>query len=146
MAAATWLLLGLAGLASFAAGAAAGTGLREKQALPAIWGTLAGAALLYAGRATGAGMSAAGSLAGLAICFAGGALAAGLGLPSLRSWLIRPAVSALMAGTLIMAFGTLLGAILYQSGLEVPSLVLGGAGFLFGAMWFGSGLKQLREK
>jgi uncharacterized membrane protein len=56
------------------------------------------------------------------------------------------AVSALLAGTLIMITGALIGAILYQSSLETLSLVLGGVGFLFGAMWFGSGLKQLRDK
>jgi len=142
----TLSLLGLAGLVGFWAGAATGAGLRERRALPVAWGLLVGAASLYAGHAVAAGIGSWGGLAWLAVCFAGGGLAVGLGLRGLRSWLLRRAVVSLMAGTLIMAFGALLGAMLYQGGLEALSLILGGAGFLFGAMWFGSGLKQLRGK
>jgi uncharacterized membrane protein len=58
----------------------------------------------------------------------------------------RGAVSALVIGAAMMTLGALLGAVLYQSGVEALSLIVGGAGFLFGAMWFGSGIRQLRGK
>jgi len=55
-------------------------------------------------------------------------------------------MGALMIGSLLMVGGALVGAVLFQSGSEALSLVLGGAGFLCGAMWFGSGLARLRGK
>jgi hypothetical protein len=55
-------------------------------------------------------------------------------------------MTAVMIGGLLMAGGAIVGAVLFQSGFEVLSVVLGGAIFLFGAMWLGSGLSQLRGK
>ena len=55
-------------------------------------------------------------------------------------------MTAVMIGSLLMAGGALLGAVLFRHGSEVLSLVLGGAGFIFGAMWFGSGLTRLSGK
>ena len=51
-----------------------------------------------------------------------------------------------MIGTFIMVAAAVLGAWLLRSGAEIISLIVGGIGFLFGAMWFGSGIQQLRGK
>ena len=55
-------------------------------------------------------------------------------------------MTALMIGTFIMAAAAVLGAWLLRSGAEIISLIVGGVGFLFGAMWFGAGIQQLRGK
>ena len=55
-------------------------------------------------------------------------------------------MNALIIGTFIMVVAAVLGAWLSRSGLEIISLIVGGVGFLFGAMWFGAGIQQLRGK
>jgi hypothetical protein len=50
-----------------------------------------------------------------------------------------------MIGTFIMVTAAATGAWLLRGGVELVSLIVGGAGFLFGAMWFGAGIQQLRR-
>ncbi len=52
----------------------------------------------------------------------------------------------LTKGTFIMAIGAVTGAWFFRMGAEFWSLAAGGIGFMFGAMWFGAGIKQLRGK
>jgi hypothetical protein len=72
-------------------------------------------------------------------------VAAGVWLPRLRGWFLRTGATHLMIGTLVMTAGAILGAYFFRRGSEALSLVAGGAGFMLGAMWFGSGFRQLRE-
>ena len=44
------------------------------------------------------------------------------------------------------AAGAVAGAWFFRLGSEFWSLLAGGIGFMFGAMWFGAGLKQLRGR
>jgi hypothetical protein len=126
-------------------GAAFGAGVRARRWLPVFWGLLIGGAPLYFGIERVAKLGSWGGLAWQVGCFIAAALAVGLALPRLRAGLLTEGAAALMIGTFIMCGGAVLGAIFYQRGSDVLSLVVGGAAFMFGAMWFGSGLRQLRE-
>jgi hypothetical protein len=79
-------------------------------------------------------------------CVLASAIAVAAGPARLRGWLLQDGMLAVMIGSLAMAAGAVLGAVLFWRGAEVLSLILGGAGFIFGAMWFGSGLSRLRGK
>ena len=125
-------------------GAAFGAGLRAQRWLPVLWGLLIGGAPLYFGIERAAKLGSWGGLAWQVGCFAAAALAVGLSLPRLRAALLTEAAAALMIGTFIMCGGAVVGAVFYQRGADLLSLVVGGAAFLFGAMWFGNGLQQLR--
>ena len=59
---------------------------------------------------------------------------------------LRSGMNGLMIGTFIMAASAVAAAGLVRQGAEIGSQVVGGIGFLFGAMWFGAGVKQLRGK
>jgi hypothetical protein len=127
-------------------GAAIGAGLRARRILPIVWGVLLGGVPLYFGVER---LVRLGSWAGLlwqaawlliSIC------ALAFAMPRLRAWFLKDGVTALMIGSLIMIGGALVGSVFFDRGSEALSLIFGGAGFLFGAMWFGSGLQQLREK
>jgi hypothetical protein len=67
-------------------------------------------------------------------------------MPRLRALFLKDGASALMAGTFIMAAGAALGALFFRGGSEALSVIVGGIAFMFGAMWFGSGLRQLRGR
>jgi hypothetical protein len=125
-------------------GSAIGAGVRCRRALPILWGLLIGGAPLYLGVERIAKL---GSWAGLAwqiACLAAAALAVGLGLPRLRALFLREGMASIMIGTFIMAVGAVAGALFVRQSSEALSLVIGGLVFLFGAMWLGSGVQQLR--
>ena len=127
-------------------GAAIGAGLRERRLLPVLWGIVVGGFPLYFGFER---IRVLGSWPGLTwqvFCLLGSALAVGLRLPRLRAWLVRDGMTAIMIGTVLMGVFALLGASLLRAGSEALSILIGGVGFIFGAMWFGSGLRQLRGK
>lgn len=127
-------------------GAAIGAGIRGRRGLPLVWGALLGAVPLAFGieRMTRLGEWLA-LLCQLGVV-AAAALAVGCAAPRLRALLLSRGMTTLMIGTLIMAAGATLGAFLSQRSAEIPALIIGGAGFLFGAMWFGAGIQQLRGK
>ena len=128
-------------------GAAIGAGVRGRRALPVLWGILIGGAPLYFGVERLVTLRRAGSpLACQIACLVGAALAVGLSLPRLRAFFLQDGMAALMIGTFIMAAAAVLGAWLLRSGAEILSLLVGGVGFLFGAMWFGAGIQQLRRE
>ncbi len=127
-------------------GAAFGAGVQARRWLPVVWGLLVGATPFYLGVERGLTLGAWGGLIGQIGIFAVAALAVALRMPRLRAIFLREGAAALMIGTFIMAAGAVLGALFFRSGSETLSLIIGGAAFLFGAMWFGSGLKQLRGR
>jgi uncharacterized membrane protein (UPF0136 family) len=55
-------------------------------------------------------------------------------------------MNTLIIGTFLMAVGGVLGAWFFRQGSEFLSLLTGGIAFLFGSVWFGAGIKQLRGK
>jgi hypothetical protein len=126
-------------------GAAIGAGIRGRRVLPVLWGILIGGAPLYFGIERLVMLNRWLPLACQVACLVGAALAVGLAFPRLRAFFLREGMAALMIGTLIMAAAAVLGAWLLRGGAEIISLVVGGIGFLFGAMWFGSGIQQLRR-
>jgi hypothetical protein len=127
-------------------GAAIGAGIRGRRALAVLWGILIGGAPLYFGIERLVTLNEWLPLACQLACLVGAVLAVGLALPRVRAFFLKEGMAALMIGTLIMAAAAVLGAWLSRSGAEIISLVVGGIGFLFGAMWFGSGIQQLRGK
>ena len=127
-------------------GAAIGTGIRGQHALPVLWGVLIGGAPLYFGIERLVTLSEWLPLACQLACLVGAALAVGLALPRVHAFFLHEGMTALMIGTFIMAAAAVLGAWLFRSGAEIVSLIVGGIGFLFGAMWFGAGIQQLRGK
>ncbi len=157
----TLLVLGFLTVLNVWGGAAAGAGIRAatptgnptsgagrgaNAAIALFWGLLVGLAPMAFGLERGIQL---GSWAGMAwqlVCFLASAIAVATGPARLRAWLLQAGMTAVMIGSLLMAAGAVLGALLYWRGLEALSLVLGGAGFIFGAMWFGGGLYRLRGK
>jgi hypothetical protein len=127
-------------------GAAIGAGLRAKVALPLLWGLLVGIAPMAFGIQRLMLLNSWAGLLWQIACLLTSAIAVAIGLPRLRAWLLQPGMTAIMIGTLLMAGGALVGAVLFRRGTETLSLILGGAGFIFGAMWMGSGLDRLRGK
>ena len=67
-------------------------------------------------------------------------------LPRLRDLFLTQGMNTLAIGTFLMAAGGVIGAWFFRQGSEFLSLLAGGAAFLFGSIWFGAGLKQLRGK
>ena len=127
-------------------GAAIGAGIRGRRALPVLWGILIGGAPLYFGIERLVTLNEWLPLACQLACLVGAALAVGLAMPRLRAFFLKEGMNALMIGTFIMVVAAVLGAWLSRSSLEIISLIVGGVGFLFGAMWFGAGIQQLRGK
>ncbi len=125
-------------------GAAIGAGARGRRLLPILWGALLGGAPLYFGIERVVKLGSWGGLAWQGVCLLFAALLVGAALPRLRALLLSQGMAAVMIGAFIMAAGALLGALLARWGSELVSFIIGGAFFLFGAMWFGSGLQQLR--
>ena len=127
-------------------GAAFGAGVRARRWLPVAWGLLVGATPFYFGIERVRVLGAWGGLIWQVGCFAAAALAVGLRMPHLRAQFLKDGASALMAGTFIMAAGAALGALFFRGGSETLSVMVGGIAFMFGAMWFGSGLRRLRGR
>ncbi len=142
----TLLIFTLLAVFNLWGGAAIGAGIRGRRALPVLWGILIGAAPLYFGIERLVTLDEWLPLACQIACLAIAALAVGLSLPRLRAFFLKEGMNALMIGTFIMAAAAVLGAWLSRGGAEIISLIVGGIGFLFGAMWFGAGIQQLRGK
>ncbi len=140
------LVFGFLSFFNFWGGAAVGAGLRGRRALPVLWGLLIGGAPLYFGVERGLALGEWGWLAWQILLFAASALLVAFRLPRLRALFLTQGMSTLTIGTFIMALGAILGAWFFRLGSEFLSLAAGGIGFLFGAMWFGAGIKQLRGK
>lgn len=139
------LIFGFLTLFHLWGGAAVGAGWRGRRGLPIVWGGLIGGAPLYFGIERGIVLGSWGGLIWQVACLLTSALGVGLALPRWRRLFLRPGMSTLMVGTFIMIAGMLVGALLFQHGAEILSQVIGGMIFLFGAMWFGGGIRQLRE-
>jgi hypothetical protein len=142
----TLLIFTILAAFNFWGGAAIGAGIRGRRALPVLWGVLIGSAPLYFGIERLVTLNEWLPLACQLACLIGAALAVDLALPRIRAFFLKEGTAALMIGTLIMAAAALLGAWLLRGGTEIISLIVGGIGFLFGAMWFGAGIQQLRGK
>ncbi len=142
----TALVFGFLSFLHLWGGAAIGTGVRAHRLLLGLWGLAIGGLPLYFGIERVIVLGSWTALIWQVLCLAGSALAVGLRLPRLRAWLLRDGMTAVMVGTFLMGAGGLLGAWLFRCGLEALSIGAGGIGFLLGAMWFGSGLRQLRGK
>lgn len=131
---------------NFWGGAAVGAGARGRRVLPILWGLLIGGAPLYFGIERGVALGEWGWLVWQSFVLAGSALLVANRLPRLRALFLTQGMSTLAIGTFIMASGAVLGAWFFRQGSEFWSLAAGGIGFMFGAMWFGAGIKQLRGK
>ena len=140
------LLFGFLTFLHLWAGAAIGAGLRAKIALPVLWGLLVGISPMVFGIERGVRLDSWAGLSWQIACLLASAVAVGIGPVRIRAWLLQPGMTAVMIGSLLMAGGALVGAVLFRSGSEMLSLLLGGVGFIFGAMWFGSGLYRLRGR
>jgi hypothetical protein len=127
-------------------GAAIGAGVRSRAALPVLWGLLVGVSPMFFGAERGIRLDSWIGLSWQIACLLASTIFVSRGPARLRDWFLQAGMTAVMIGSLLMAGGALLGAVLFRHGSEVLSLVLGGAGFIFGAMWFGSGLTRLRGK
>ncbi len=126
-------------------GAALGAGLCGRRPLPVLWGGLIGLGPLYFGIERVIKLGNALPLLCQLVAVAGAACAVAFGLPRLRAIFFRPGMDALMIGTLIMAAAAVVAAVLARNS-ELLSVLLGGIGFLFGAMWFGAGIQLLRRR
>jgi hypothetical protein len=127
-------------------GAAIGAGVRAKTALPILWGLLVGITPMVFGIEQVIRLDSWAGLAWQIACLVASTVAVAMGPIRIRSWLLQSGMTAVMIGSLLMAGGALVGAVLFRRGSEMLSLLLGGVGFIFGAMWFGSGLYRLRGK
>jgi len=127
-------------------GAAIGAGLRARRGLPVFWGALIGLGPCYFGLERALRFGSWTGLGWQLAWLAGSALAVAFSLSRLRAWFLRAGVASLMIGAFVMAGGAVLGALFFSRGSEALSLLVGGASFLFGAMWFGSGLQKLRGR
>jgi hypothetical protein len=125
-------------------GAAIGAGIAGRSILPILWGGLVGGAPLYLGIERGIALDAWGGLLWQIACLMAAGLAVGLRLSRVRAVFLHPGMNTLMIGTFMMAAGAVAGALLFRAGSEFLSLLAGGLLFLFGALWFGSGIQQLR--
>jgi hypothetical protein len=142
----TLLLFGFLTFLHLGGGAAIGAGLRPRAALPLLWGMLVGLSPMAFGVERGIRLDAWAGLCWQILCLLAGVIGVATGPARLRDWFLQAGMTAVMIGSLLMTGGALLGAVLFQRGSEALSLVLGGAGFLLGAMWFGNGLSRLRGK
>ncbi len=152
----TIFIFGLLAFFHLWGGAAIGAGARARRALPMLWGLLIGAAPLYfgverltrqlPGLSENPGIWPGVWLVWQLACLCGAALVVGCGLPRARALFLREGMTGLMVGTFIMAVAAVVGALFFRGGSELLSLAVGGAGFLFGAMWFGSGIQRMKAE
>lgn len=127
-------------------GLALGAGIRGRKPLPVLWGLLIGVVPLYLGLERGLVLGSWVALAGQVTVLLLSAAWVILRPSRLREAFLTQGMNTLMIGTFLMAGGAVLGALFFRLGSEPLSLIVGGAGFIFGAMWFGAGIKQLRGK
>lgn len=127
-------------------GAAIGAGLSGRRTWPVLWGCLVAGAPLYFGVERGVTLGEWGWLAWQIAVTGASALVVARRLPRLRALFLTRGMDTLTKGTFIMAIGAVTGVWFFRMGAEFWSLAAGGIGFMFGAMWFGAGIKQLRGK
>lgn len=142
----TLFLFGLLTFLHLWGGAAIGAGVRARAALPMVWGLLVGITPMVFGIEQVMRLNSWTGLSWQIACLLASAVAIALGPARIRVWLLQSGMTAVMIGSLLMAGGALVGAVLFRRGSELLSFLLGGAGFIFGAMWFGSGLYRLLGK
>ena len=140
------LIFGFLSFFHFWGGAAIGAGLAGGRFLPGLWGLLIGATPLYFGIERGLALGEWGWLAWQAVIVLASALLVATRLPRLRALFLAPGMNTLIIGTFLMTVGGVLGAWFFRQGSEFLSLLTGGIAFLFGSIWFGAGMKQLRGK
>jgi hypothetical protein len=140
------MIFGFLSFFHFWGGAAVGAGARGQRALPIAWGLLIGAGPFYFGIERGSTLGEWGWLAWQVGVLVLSAITIAYRLPRLRALFLTQGMKTLSTGTFIMAVGAVLGAWFFRQGSEFWSLLAGGIGFMFGAVWFGAGLKQLRGR
>ncbi len=143
----TVLVFGVLTFFQVVGGASLGVGVRGRSWLLVAWGLLVGAGPCYfgieQGIKRGVWLPLAWQIAVLVAC----ALAANLPQAArLSAFFLRSGMNGLMIGTFIMAAAAVAAAWLVRQGAEISSQIIGGIGFLFGAMWFGAGIQRLRGK
>lgn len=143
----TAIIFGVLTLFHLLGGAALGAGLAGRRRLPVAWGLLLGGGPLYFGVERGLALGSWLPLVWQVAVLVGCALFVGLAQNSrLRAFFLRPGAERMMSGTFIMAAAAVLAAWLERQDAAFAAQIIGGIGFLFGAMWFGAGIKQLRGK
>jgi hypothetical protein len=140
------LVFGFLGFFNFWGGAAVGAGAAGRRLWPVLWGCLIGLTPLWLGIERGAALGEWGWLAWQCSIVLASALLVANRLPRLRALLLTKGMDTMIRGSFIMVIGAVLGAWFFRQGAEFWSLAVGGAGFLFGAIWVGAGIKQLRGK
>ncbi len=143
----TVLVFGVLTFFHVVGGAALGAGLRGQSRLLIAWGLLIGAGPCYFGIEQGIKLGAWLPLLWQVTVLVGCLLAVSRPRASrMAAFFLRSGMNSLMIGTFIMAAAAVAAAWLVRQGAEISSQIIGGIGFLFGAMWFGAGIKQLRGK
>lgn len=143
----TALVFGVLTFFHLVGGAALGAGLRGRSRLLVVWGLLIGAGPCYFGIEQGIKLGAWLPLIWQVIVLVGCVLAVSRSRASrVTAFFLHSGMTDLMIGTFIMAAAAIAAAWLVRQGAEISSQIIGGIGFLFGAMWFGAGIKQLRGK
>lgn len=140
------LIFGFLSFLHFWGGAAIGAGVAGRRLLPVLWGLLIGALPLYFGIERGQALGEWGWLIWQLAVLLASALLVATRLPRLRAAFLTQGMNTLIIGTFLMAVGGVLGAWFFRQGSEFLSLLTGGIAFLFGSVWFGAGIKQLRGK
>jgi hypothetical protein len=140
------LVFGFLSFFNFWGGAAIGAGLHSRRISPVLWGCLIGVTPVWFGIERGTTLGEWGWLVWQALLVVSSAALVARRLTGVRTLLLSEGMNTLMKGTFIMAAGAVIGAWFFRQGAEFWSLLVGGIGFLFGAMWFGAGIKQLRGK
>jgi hypothetical protein len=140
------LIFGFLSFLHFWGGAAIGAGVYGRKLLPVLWGLLIGAAPLYFGIERGQALGEWGWFFWQLAVLALSALLVAARLPRLRAGFLTQGMNMLIIGTFLMAVGGVLGAWFFRQGSEFLSLLTGGLAFLFGSIWFGAGIKQLRGR
>jgi hypothetical protein len=140
------LIFGFLSFFHFWGGGAIGAGISGRRAMPVLWGLLVGGAPLYFGIERGLALGEWGWLLWQLAILLLSALLVATRLPRLRELFLARGMTTLIVGTFLMAVGGVVGAWFFRQGSEFLSLLAGGIVFLFGAIWFGAGIKQLRGK
>lgn len=140
------LIFGFLSFFHFWGGAAIGAGIAGRKVMPVLWGLLIGALPLYLGIERGLALSEWGWLVWQLGVLLISVFLLLTRLPRLRALFLTQGMNTLIIGTFLMAVGGVLGAWFFRQGSEFLSLLTGGIAFLFGSIWFGAGIKQLRGK
>ena len=111
-----------------------------------LWGILIGGAPLYFGIERLVTLDQWLPLAWQLACLVGAALAVGLAIASPARLFPEGRYERVDDRHVHHGGRRSTGRWLFHRGAEIVSLIVGGIGFLFGAMWFGAGIQQLRDK